>query len=91
MTLKLIGNLSVVCAMRPDVSLQVHNHGVSVYVGQGPHRTVMTARWDDDAAINHIIRELNFGAYALHQQGGPISGTRDRDRNCPVVPEDWRE
>ena len=86
--MKQIGNLSVVCAMRPDVSLQVHNHGVAVYVGQGPHRTVMTARWDDDEAINHIIRELNFGAYALPRQADPINRARNPDRNCPVVPED---
>ena len=39
MFMKLIGNLAVVCAKRPDVLLQVYDGMVSVYVNFGPERT----------------------------------------------------
>ena len=62
--MKQIGNLAVVCAVRPEVSLHLYGYVVSVCVGQGSRRPFMQARWDDDEAIQHMIRELNFGAYS---------------------------
>lgn len=61
--MKQLGNLAIVCAMRPDVSLQLYDSRVAVHVGQGPKRAVMAAAWDDDQSINEMIRELNFGSY----------------------------
>ena len=62
--MKQIGNLAVVCAVRPEVSLHLYGYVVSVCVGQGSRRPFMQARWDDDEAIQHMIRELNFGSYS---------------------------
>ncbi len=67
-----LGNLAVVCAVRPDVSLQIHDYLAVVHVGQGPQRAVMTAKWDDDEAICRMIRELNFGAYR-HADNVPLT------------------
>lgn len=66
--MKQIGNLAIVCAMRDDVSLQLYDHRIAVHVGQGPQRAVMSAVWDDDQAIDKMIRELNFGAYSVQAQ-----------------------
>lgn len=62
--MKQLGNLAVVCAQRPEVLMQVYGSKVTVYVGVGPGRAVMHSNWDNDAEINHIIYELNFGKYA---------------------------
>mgnify|MGYP001036555361 CR=1 FL=1 len=62
--MKQIGNLAIVCATRPEVSLQLYKHRVFVCVGQGPQRASLCARWDDDEAIRDIIQALNFGAYS---------------------------
>ena len=75
--MKQIGNLAVVCAARPEISLQLYDHMVSVCVGQGPQRAFMRARWDDDEAIQNMIRELNFGAYSPKR----MSGAADRESN----------
>ena len=63
--MKQLGNLAVVCAQRPDVLMQIYGSEVSVHVRRraGTGR-LLTAKWDDDEAIQHIIRELNFGRYA---------------------------
>ena len=61
--MKQLGNLALVCARRPEVLMQLHEGEVSVHVGEGPERTVFYAAWNNDAAINHIIHELNFGRY----------------------------
>lgn len=61
--MKQIGNLAVICARRPEVLLQVHGGQVAVHVGAGPDRTTLQAQWDDDAQIDGIIYELNFGKY----------------------------
>lgn len=36
---------------------------MSVHVGTGPERAVLHTEWDNDAGIQRIIRELNFGKY----------------------------
>ena len=61
--MKQLGNLAVVCAERSEVLMQLHSGQVSVYVGAGPERTGLHAAWDDDAKIDRIIYELNFGKY----------------------------
>lgn len=35
-----------------------------VYVGEGPERASMIAKWNDDEAISGFIHELNYGKYA---------------------------
>lgn len=62
--MKQLGNLAVVCAQRPDVLMQIYGNEVSVHVGEGPERAVLSTKWDDDKTIQGIIRELNFGRYA---------------------------
>ena len=59
--MKQLGNLAMVCAVRKDVLMQIHNGIVSVHYGAGPIRETATAKWDDDKAISEIVYELNFG------------------------------
>lgn len=59
--MKQLGNLALICAKRPSVLLQIHDGVVSVYVGAGPDRDVLSAHWDNDTEIERIIHELNFG------------------------------
>lgn len=66
--MKQLGNLAVVCAQRPDVLMQIYGSEVSVHVGEGPERAVLSTKWDDDETIQSIIRELNFGRYASDSQ-----------------------
>ena len=66
--MKQLGNLAVVCAQRPDVLMQIYGSEVSVHVGEGPERAVLSTKWDDDKTIQGIIRELNFGRYASDSQ-----------------------
>lgn len=61
--MKQLGNLAIVCAKRPDVILHIHNGQVFVHVGVGPDRARLHTKWDNDAKIDHIIYELNFGKY----------------------------
>ena len=61
--MKQLGNLPIVCANRPGVLMQVYGGQVTVHVGSGPDRAVLHTEWDNDAKINQIIRELNFGKY----------------------------
>ena len=62
--MKQIGNLVIACTKRKDVLFQLLNEQVTVYVGQGPDRTFMSAHWANNAKINEMIYELNFGKYA---------------------------
>jgi len=70
--MKQLGNLAIVCAKRPDVLMQIHSGMVSVHVGQGPERAVLSADWEDDAKITSIVQELNFGRYSVqhHRKEG---------------------
>lgn len=67
--MKQLGNLALVCACRPEVLLQLHGGTVSVHVGAGPERAVLHTEWDNDAEIEGIIRELNFGKYRERKAG----------------------
>ena len=69
--MKQLGNLPIVCAQRTDVLLQVSCAKASIHVGEGPERTTLSARWDDDEKIQEIIRELNFGRYAKDRSAVP--------------------
>ncbi len=64
MNMKQLGNLAIVCAKRDDVLMQTYGGNVFVYVGEGPERTSMYAKWDDDKSISEFVRELNYGKYA---------------------------
>lgn len=59
-----LGNLAIVCAGRPDVLLQIYDGYACVYVGEGPERASMIAKWSDDEAISGFIHELNYGRHA---------------------------
>ena len=65
--MKQLGNLAVVCAQRPDVLMQIYGSEVSVHVGEGPERAVLSTKWDDET-IQSIIRALNFGRDASDSQ-----------------------
>lgn len=62
--MKKLSELAIVCAKRPDVLLQIYEGYACVYVGAGPERGSMVAKWDDDKAISGIVRELDSGKYA---------------------------
>ena len=51
--MKQLGNLAIICAQRPELVLV-----------QAENRAAMEAAWDDDARIEKMIYELNFGAFA---------------------------
>ena len=61
--MKQLGNLAIVCARRKNTLLQIQGGSVAVFVGEGPHRAALAARWDDDEMIEIIVRELNFGRF----------------------------
>jgi hypothetical protein len=65
--LKQLGNLAIVCAQRPEVLMQLYEHQVVLYLGQGSERETLQAPWDDDKKISNMIRELNFGKYAARK------------------------
>ena len=66
--MKQLGNLSIVCAQRTDVLMQIYGGQVSVHVGEGPERTSLFAAWDDDEVMQRFIHELNFGRYAIKEK-----------------------
>lgn len=66
--MKELGNLAIVCARRPDVLLQIYDGYACVYVGEGPERAHMLAKWTDDKAVANIVKELNFGIYAVKER-----------------------
>ena len=59
--MKQLGNLAVICAQRPELLLQLRDGLVSV---QAKNRAAMEAVWNDDARIEKMIYELNFGAFS---------------------------
>ena len=61
--MKQLGNLAIVCARRRDTLLQVLDGTVTVHVGHGPARAVLSADWQDDAKISEFIHELNHGRF----------------------------
>lgn len=66
--MKQLGNLAVVCANRSDVLLQIYEGYVCIYVGEGPKRAYMSAKWNDDNAISGFVKELNYGKYAKKER-----------------------
>ena len=54
--MKQLGNLAVICAQRPELLMQLRAGLVSV---QAKNRAAM-----DDARIERMIYELNFGAFS---------------------------
>lgn len=44
--------------------MQIRGGEVAVHVGAGPQCTALYANWSDDARIDKIIYELNFGGCA---------------------------
>ena len=62
--MKQLGNLARVCAQRPETLMTIHNGRVAVYVNTATEEAALSTAWDNDAEINSIIRELNFGKYA---------------------------
>lgn len=65
--MKKLSELAIVCAKRPDVLLQLYEGFVCVYVGVGPERGSMVAKWDDDMAIAGFIQQLETGKFAEEQ------------------------
>jgi hypothetical protein len=63
-----LGNLAIICAQRKDTLLQILNGTATVHVGAGPDKRYISADWHDNAKINDIIFELNYGKYA--ERGG---------------------
>ncbi len=66
-----LGNLAVVCAKRPGVLLQIMDGKVTVFSGCGPGRKQVSVDWQDNTAIENLIKELNFGSLreeAHHEQ-----------------------
>jgi alkanesulfonate monooxygenase SsuD/methylene tetrahydromethanopterin reductase-like flavin-dependent oxidoreductase (luciferase family) len=66
--MKQLGNLAVICARRRDALLQVSNGRATLFVGTGPDRGAITAEWDDDARIEKMIYELNYGRFAERKE-----------------------
>ena len=62
--MKQFGNLAIICAQRPDVTLLMQKGQVRVVAyHRGGYVTLLSA-WDDEERIGEIIRELNFGRFA---------------------------
>ena len=61
--MKQLGNLAIICAQRQSVLLQIQGGMASVFVGAGPDRDVLSAHCDNDADIDRIVHELNYGKY----------------------------
>ena len=59
--MKQLGNLAIICAQRPELLMQLRGWLVLVQV---KNRAAMEAAWDDDARIEKMIYELNFGAFS---------------------------
>lgn len=59
--MKQLGNLAVICAQRPELHQQLRGGLVLV---QAKNRATMEAALNDDARIEKMIYELNFGAFS---------------------------
>lgn len=59
--MKQLGNLAVICAQRPELLMQLRAGLVLV---QAKNRAAMEAAWNDDARIERMIYELNFGTFS---------------------------
>jgi len=59
--MKQLGNLAMVCAKRNDTVFWIINGNVTIHIGQGSEREVLSADWQDDEKITEFIMELNHG------------------------------
>ena len=66
--MKQIGNLTIVCARRKDVTLRIEQGRVMVLSEAAYAPAAFSADWDDDETILSIIHELNFGQCAPKSQ-----------------------
>ena len=74
--MKELGNLAILCAQRTEVQMQVQNGQVSVCIDAEPARVTLHTQWDNDAEIEHIIHELNFGKYRSKEVAMPCEASR---------------
>ena len=63
--MKQIGNLAAVAVKSKNVLFQALNGQITVHIGCGPDKKVLSADWNDDKKITEIIYELNFGKYEI--------------------------
>lgn len=56
-----LGNLAVICAKRTDVSLTISNGIATLTIGDDAEQRRFSAGWQDNAKIESLIHELNFG------------------------------
>lgn len=56
------GNLAMICAGRPDVSLAITNGSVTLCTGSGPERHQLAIDWRNNDEVSRIIYELNHGS-----------------------------
>ena len=59
--MKQLGNLTIVCAKRSGVLLQILDGTATLFVGAGSNRQSFMVDWDDDEQISRLIYELNYG------------------------------
>ena len=62
--MKQLGNLAIVCAKRPDVTFLMERGQIKVVAYHRGGYQTMIANWDDDARIEEMDHQLNFGRYA---------------------------
>lgn len=65
MIMKQLGNLAIVCAQRENTLLMVQHGRIKVVTYRHGGYITLHADWDDDDAISAIIRDLNFGRFAV--------------------------
>jgi len=59
--MKIFGNLAIVSAKRSDLLFQIKNGIVTIEVGTGNNREILSADWRNEDKINEFIMELNHG------------------------------
>ena len=64
--MKQLEKLFIVCANRRNTLFQMLNGTVTVYIGAGPGRRMLSSDCADDDKISLIIRALNDGKH--HKQ-----------------------
>ena len=65
--MKQLGNLAIICAQRQDIVLLLQRGKVSVYRETLAEPSRLSAAWDNDAEIEKIIHELNFGVFSAKE------------------------
>ncbi len=59
-----LATLAQACATQPNVLMQIHCGIISVHFGAGPTRKTLTAKCNDNVAIQSIIKQLKYGETA---------------------------